>query len=99
MYIDIKSEMAAQDVVCPADPSLRARATSRSRIRAALSYSGRDEDDAVGRPDGVCGQDHALDQHVRLGMQEDPVLEGARLHLVGVADYIPRMGCIFGHGG
>ena len=40
------------------------------------------------RLDGIGGADHALEQLVRVTLQQQAVLEGARLHLVGIADQV-----------
>ena len=48
--------------------------------------------------DGVAADDQALDQLVRVSLHEQPVLEGARLHLVGVGDEVLRVRCVIAHG-
>lgn len=42
------------------------------------------------RPDGVRRDGHRLDEGVRVALHDDPVLEGARLGLVGVAHQVVR---------
>ncbi len=59
---------------------------------------GTDKDDAVGRPNGIGRQGHALDKHVRFGMQKHAILKSPRFHLIGVANHIARKGGVFGYG-
>ena len=46
------------------------------------------EDVALGRADGVGTDDHAFHQQVRVVFQQIAVLEGARLHLVAIANEV-----------
>ena len=48
-------------------------------------------------PDRKSGDRHALDQLMRIAFHENPVLEGPRLALVGVAAQIFRLVGLFGH--
>jgi hypothetical protein len=56
-----------------------------------------DEDDPVACALGKGREGHALDQKMRVGVDQDPVLERAGLHLVGVAHQVARVGGAFGH--
>ena len=47
--------------------------------------------------DGVRRDDHALDQHVGIDVDDLAVLEGPGLRLVGVADQVLRLGGVLGH--
>src|SRR5512132_483458 len=48
-------------------------------------------DEGVAAADGVGGDDHALDQGVRVALEQLHVLEGARLALVGVDHQVGRL--------
>ena len=41
-------------------------------------------------PESVTGQSYPLNQQVRIPFQQHPVLVGARLHLIAIADQVAR---------
>lgn len=97
VHDDVETVVAAENVL-PHQAGLTRQADFPLQdARRALVF-GPDEDDAVRGPDGKGRQSHALDEHVRLGVQEDAILEGSRFHFIGVADHIARMRGIVGHG-
>src|SRR2546430_14041645 len=63
-----------------------AEATPRLDVLAA------DVDEAERRADGARGDEHALDERVRVALEQVAVLERARLALVGVDDEVDGAG-------
>src|SRR5438094_866832 len=55
-----------------------------------LDVLAADVDEAPGRADRACGDEHPLDEGVRVALEEVAVLERPRLALVGVDDKVDR---------
>ena len=87
MQGDIEVPTAAANVCT--QPAIGAGVVERAQNRGGSAVIlAAQEDIALLRAVGVAGQDHAFDQQVRLLLHQQAILEGARLHFVGVADDI-----------
>ena len=80
----------------PSRPRARACSMARSRMSRDPGELAADVDEAELGADGVAGDGHALDQQVRVVLHDLPVLERARLALVGVADQVDRLAASLG---
>ena len=72
---------------CPSSPSSRAWPQGDDGVLDGQRVLVADVDDALGRADGVRPDEHALDDAVRVALEEAPVHVGAGVALVGVADH------------
>ncbi|MCU0601696.1 MAG: hypothetical protein MUC33_03395 [Desulfobacterales bacterium] len=93
----LQAVIAAQDAA-PQVAGRRGDADFALQDARRVLVLGPDEDDGLLGPDRPRGDGDALDEHVGVGVDQHPVLEGAGLHLVGVAHQIAREGRIRGDG-
>ncbi len=97
VQVHLETEVAAQDALAEVAPgvSLLERPGEDGERLVVL----RPQEDVAGRRlDRVAGEGHAFDQQVRAAFHEKAVLEGARLHLVGVADDVLGRRRVGAHG-
>ena len=74
----------------PSRPAALASANGPPQIGGRLLVAAADEDEGMADADGIAGEHHPLHQGIGVGLQQDPVLVGSRLHLVAVADQPAR---------
>ena len=73
----------------PTYPASRAWANARWSTRYPFQELAPQVDEGLDRLDRISGQDDALDQLVGMVLDQEPVLEGAGLTFVRVADQVP----------
>ena len=87
---DVEGEAGAQDVL--AEEPLRVRLFDGAiQDASAVVELAADVDVRRLAPDRVRGEDHPLDELVRIVLHQEPVLEGPRLGLVRVAEEVDRL--------
>ncbi len=91
MDIDLAGKVAAEDILAEKPGRLKF-ADTPAQIGCRLLVAAPDKDKGVAHADGIRCQDDAFEQQVGVGLQQHPVLVGARLHLVAVADQPARSG-------
>src|SRR5690606_31967261 len=86
---DLLGEVGAQDAVAHVTlgPGLL---DGVQQHPVALAELAADVDEGTGRPHRVSRKQNALDEQVRVVLNQHTVVEGARLALIGVAAQIPR---------
>ena len=84
---DVEVDQAAQDVVAQ-QPGLAALGDGVLQALDGQRVFGPAVDVALGRADGVGGDEHALDHPEGVALQDGAVHERARVALVGVADEV-----------
>ena len=83
----------------PRRPASRARVDRVGHARLGLGVLAADVEVALRRAGREGGDGHRLDRGERVALEQDAVLERARLGLVGVADEVVRLGGLGGHRG
>ncbi len=95
--VEIEAVAGAQDV-----PSQIARPMGfRDRVRESsrrLAIGPSEEDIGHVGLNGVSAEDRSFEDLVRVALQQEPILERPRLHLVGVGHEILGSRCVFSHG-
>ena len=86
--VDVERVARVRDCSRPAGSPRRASSIACSSWSRLPEVLAADEDESVGHPHRVAGDGHALDQDVRVALDQHPILEGAGLHLVGVAHQV-----------
>ena len=84
---DVEVDQAAQDVVAQ-QPGLAALGDGVLQPLDGQGVLGAAVDVALARPDGVGGDEHALDHPEGVSLQDGPVHEGPGVAFVGVADEV-----------
>ena len=85
----VKRKIAAQDVF-PQEAGLPGHQEFLLNQLGVHLVRRPDKENAPGRGNGIGRQDNPLEDQVRIGVDQHPVLEGAGLHFVGVGDEIAR---------
>ena len=93
---DVKGKIAPQDIL-PQKPRLPGHLQFPFDELGVHLVGGADEIEGLLGLDGVPGQDDAFDDQVGVGVDQDPVLEGARLHFIGVGADVARVRGVFVH--
>ena len=96
MHGNVKGKIAAQDIL-PQKPCLPGHLQFPFDEFGVHLVGGADEIEGLLGLDGVPGQDDAFDNQVGVGVDQDPVLEGARLHFIGVGADVARVRGVFVH--
>ncbi len=85
--VDVEIETAAEDILAQ-QPVLAGLFDRPLQAVVSQVVFAADVDETFARPNGIGGDRHRLDDAVGVAFQDQPVFEGARFALVGVADHV-----------